>query len=38
MTGRRREGVLLKLQDLGNPKHLALETYRKDGRAVKSPV
>ena len=28
----------MKLQDLGNPKYIALETFRRDGRAVKTPV
>lgn len=28
----------MKLSDLGNPKYIALETFRRDGRAVKTPV
>lgn len=28
----------MKLQELGNPKYIALETFRRDGRAVKTPV
>lgn len=28
----------MKLSDIGNPKYIALETYRKSGQAVKTPV
>ena len=28
----------MKLQELGNPKYIALETFRKNGQAVKTPV
>lgn len=28
----------MKLRELGNPKYIALETFRKNGQAVKTPV
>ena len=28
----------MKLQELGNPKYIALETFRRNGQAVKTPV
>ncbi|MCY3708724.1 MAG: PPOX class F420-dependent oxidoreductase [Caldilineaceae bacterium] len=28
----------MQLSDIGNPKYIALETYRKSGQAVKTPV
>lgn len=28
----------MKLSELGNPKYIALETFRRDGQAVKTPV